>query len=201
MSTNIALKSRTRCYSFDQYVRKCNDSLVLNMINKKCIIFPDIVVSTVLLLHPAHSNSKSRVYPLRCQDSGPPTRSYTAAAAGVTVRCCCCCGLGTRTHTRTVPMTSGWRVYIPRRGTNQQGAQQAGPDIYRLTVTYSYREHSPVIHMIRSMRTRAAALLLAVQPWQKNKNDQNPSRGVENETDGQPLRSYFLRDNHRALLA
>jgi len=82
--------------------------------------------------HPAHRNSKSRVYPLRCQDSRPPTRSYTAAAAGVAVRCCCCCGLGTRTHTRTVPLTSGWRVYIPRRGTH---AQQAGPDIYRLTVT------------------------------------------------------------------
>ena len=86
--------------------------------------------------HPAHRNSKSRVYPLRCQDSGPPTRSYTAAAAaGVAVRCCCCCGLGTRTHTRTVPLTSGWRVYIPRRGIHQQAAQQAGPDIYRLAVT------------------------------------------------------------------
>ena len=42
--------------------------------------------------HPAHRNSKSRVYPLRCQDSGPPTRSYTVAAAGVAVQCCCCFG-------------------------------------------------------------------------------------------------------------
>ena len=68
--------------------------------------------------HPAHRNSKSMVYPLRCQDLGPPTRSYTAAAGGVAVRCCCCCGLGTCTHTRTVPPTSGWRVYKqPRRGT------------------------------------------------------------------------------------
>ena len=82
--------------------------------------------------HPAHRYIKSRVYPLQCQDSRPPTLSYTAAAAaGVAVRCCCCCSLGTRTH-RTVPLTSGWRVYIPRRGTN---AQQAGPDIYSLTVT------------------------------------------------------------------
>ena len=118
--------------------RKCNGSLVVTM-NKNCIIFPDRVISKLLLLlcvkHHAHRNSKSRVYPLRCQDSGPPTRSYTAVAAGVPVRCCCCCGLGTPTHTRAVPLTSGWRVYIPRRGTHQQGAQQAGPDIYRLTVT------------------------------------------------------------------
>ena len=35
MSTNMAFKTRTRFYSFDQYVRKCNDRLVVNMINKK----------------------------------------------------------------------------------------------------------------------------------------------------------------------
>ena len=101
------------------------------------------MISTVLLYccsmlcvkHHAHRNSKIRVYPLRCQDSRPPTRSYTAAAAGVAVRCCCCCGLGTRTHTRIVRLTSGWRVYKPRRGTHQQDAQQAGPGIYRLAVT------------------------------------------------------------------
>ena len=118
------------------------------MIKKNCIIFPDRLISTVLLLlllllcvkHHPHRNSKRRVYPLRCQDSRPSTRpstrNYTAAAAGVAVRCCCCCGLGTRTHTRTVPLTSGWRVYIPRRGTHQQASQQAGPVIYRrLAVT------------------------------------------------------------------
>ena len=128
MSTNIALKNRTRCYSFDQYVRKCNDSLVFNMMAKKIIIFPDRVVSTACYCqHPAHRNSKSRVYPLRCQDSLPPTRSYTAAAAGVAVRCCCCCGLGTRMRTRTVPLTSGWRVYKqPRRGhTSRLRSKQA----------------------------------------------------------------------------
>ena len=128
----MALKTRTRCYSFDQSLRKCNASLVVNMMNENCIIFPDRVISTVLLLlcvkHHAHRNSKSRVY------SGPPTRSYTAAAAGVAARCCCCCGLGTRTQTIIVPLTSGWRVYKPRRGTHQQAAQQAGPDIYRLAV-------------------------------------------------------------------
>ena len=115
MSTNMALKTRTRCYSFDQSLRECNESLAVNMMNKNCIIFPDRVISTVFLLlcvnHHAHRNSNSRVYPLRCQDSGPPTRSYTAAAAGVAVRCCCCCGLGTRTHARTVPLNSGWRVH------------------------------------------------------------------------------------------
>ena len=129
MSTNIALKTRTRCYSFDQYVRKCNDSLVVNTMAKKIVFFSYRVVSTVLLLlcvkHHAHRNSKSRVYPLRCRDSEPPTRSCNAAAAGVAVRCCCCCGVGTRTHTRTMPLTSGWRVYIPRRGTRQEGCKQA----------------------------------------------------------------------------
>ena len=140
MSTNIALKSRTRRYSFDQSLRKCKRKFSFNMINKNCIIFTDRVISTVLLMmcvkHHAHRNSKSRVYPLWCQDLRPSTRSYTAsAAAGVAVRCCCCCRLGIRTHTTTVPPTSGWRVYKPRRVTQQQAAQQAGPDIYRLAVT------------------------------------------------------------------
>ena len=76
---------------------------------------------------PTHRNSKSRAYPLRCQDSGPATRSYTAAAADVFVRCCCCCDVGARTHTRTVPLTSGWRVYIPRQGTHQAGCAASRP--------------------------------------------------------------------------
>ena len=122
ISTTIALQTRTRCHSFDQYVRKCNDSLVLNTMTKKSFFFRTewyLLCYCCCVKHPAHRNSKSRVYPLRCQDSRPPTRSYTAAAAGVAVRCCCCCGLGTRTHTRTVPLTSGWRVYKqPRRGTH-----------------------------------------------------------------------------------
>ena len=135
MSTNMAFKTRTRCYSFDQSFRKCDGSLVVNMI-KNYIVFPDRVIPTAVLLllllcvnHHAHRDSKSRVY------SGLPTRSYTAAAAGVAVRCCCYCGLGTRMHRRTVPLTSGWRVYKPRRGAHQQPAQEAGPDIYRLGVT------------------------------------------------------------------
>ena len=107
MSTNMAFKIRTRCYSFDQSFRKCDGSLVVNTMNKNYIVLPDRVISTAMFLlqcvkHLAHRNSKSRVY------SGPPTRSYTAAAAGVAVRCCCCCGLGTRTHTKTVPLASRW---------------------------------------------------------------------------------------------
>ena len=62
-------------------------------------------------------------------------KSHIAVVAGVAVRCCCCCGLGTRTHTRNVPRTSGWRVYIPRRGTHHLAAQRAGLGIYRLTMT------------------------------------------------------------------
>ena len=107
MSTNMALKTRARCHSFDQSVRTCNYRLVVNMMNQNGVTFPDGVISTAMFLlqcvkHLAHRNSKSRVY------SGPPTRSYTAAAAGVAVRCCCCCGLGTRTHTKTVPLASRW---------------------------------------------------------------------------------------------
>ena len=136
----MALKTRTRCYSCDQALRKCKGILVLIRSTKLHYISgqSDIYRVTVLLLcvkHHAHRNSKSRVYRLRCQDSRPPTRSYTAAAAGVAVRFCCCYGLGTHTHTRTVPLTSGWRVYRPRRWTHQQAAQQAGPDIYRLALT------------------------------------------------------------------
>ena len=119
------IKNPNTDFSFGQYVRKCNDSLVVNMM---AIFFLHFRTEWYLLLcycccvkHPAHRNSKSRVYPLRCQDLRPPTRSCTAAAAGVAVRCCCCCDVGTRTHTSTVPLTCGWRVHIPRRGTHQAG--------------------------------------------------------------------------------
>ena len=74
MSTNIALKTRTRCFSFDQYVRKCNDSLVVNMMVKKSLYFRTewyLLCYCCCVKHPAHRNSKSRVYPLRCQDSRP----------------------------------------------------------------------------------------------------------------------------------
>ena len=75
-----------------------------------------VVLLCCRVKRPPHRNSKSRVYPpLRRQDSEPPTRSYTAdAAAGVAVQCCCCRGSGARTHTKPVPLTSGY--IIPRRG-------------------------------------------------------------------------------------
>ena len=85
VSTNIVLQTRPRCYSFDQSVRKCNDSLVVNMINKNCNIFPDRVVSTVLLL--------------LCETSCPPQQQEQGLPAAVPglgstdpkLHCCCCC--------------------------------------------------------------------------------------------------------------
>ena len=77
MSTKFALKTRTRYFSFDQYVRKCDDSLVVNMMAKKTFHFRTewylLVCYCCCVKHPAHRNSKRRVYPLQCQDSGPPT--------------------------------------------------------------------------------------------------------------------------------
>ena len=84
MSTNIALKTRTQCYSFDQNVRKCKESLVVNMMVKKMFIFPDRVKSTVLLL--------------LCETSCPPQQQeqrLPAAVPGLAttdakLHCCCC---------------------------------------------------------------------------------------------------------------
>ena len=83
MSTKMTLKTRTRCYSFDQFVQKCNDRLVVNMINTNCIIFPDRVVSAVLLL---------------CETSCPPQQQEQGLPAAVPglgttdakLHCCCC---------------------------------------------------------------------------------------------------------------
>ena len=48
MSTNIVLKTQTRCYSFDQFFRKCNDRLVVNMMTQNGVTFPDKVVLLLL---------------------------------------------------------------------------------------------------------------------------------------------------------
>ena len=93
--TNMALKTRTWCYSFDQYVRKCNDRLVVNMINKNCIVFPDawhLLCYCCCVKHPAHCNSKSRVYPLPSQTRDHRRKAtlpllLVVFAAGVAVRC------------------------------------------------------------------------------------------------------------------
>ena len=84
MSTNIALKTRTRCYSFDQYLRKCNDSVVVSMMNKNCIIFPDKVVSTVLLLLCETS------CPPQQQEQGLPAAVPGLATTDAKLHCCCC---------------------------------------------------------------------------------------------------------------
>ena len=101
MSTNMALKTRTRCCPFDQYVRKGNDRQVLNMINNNCILFPR-VVSTELLL--------------QCEKSCPLQQKEQGLAAAVPglgstnaklhCSCCWCCSpmllllsFGLRSHT------------------------------------------------------------------------------------------------------
>ena len=85
MSTNMTLKTWTRRYSFDQSVRKCDDRLVVNMIDKDGITFPDRRVSTVLLL--------------LCQTSCPPQHQEQGLPAAVPglgttdakLHCCCWC--------------------------------------------------------------------------------------------------------------
>ena len=84
MSTNIALKIRIRCYLFDQYARKCNDSLVVNMINTNGIIFPDRVVSTVLLVLCETS------CPPQQQEQGLPAAVPGLGTTDVKLHCCCC---------------------------------------------------------------------------------------------------------------
>ena len=84
MSTNMTLKTRTRCYSFDQSVRKCNDRLVVIVINKNVIIFPERVVSTVLLLLCETS------CPRQQQVQGLPAAVPGLATTDAKLHCCCC---------------------------------------------------------------------------------------------------------------
>ena len=80
------IKTRTRCYSFDQSLRKCNGSLVVNIMNKSCIIFPDRVISTVLLLlcvkHHAH---------LKQQEQDLPAAVPGMETTDAKLHCCCWC--------------------------------------------------------------------------------------------------------------
>ena len=85
MSTEIVLKIRTRCYFFDQSLRECNGSLSINMMNKNCIIFPDRVVSTVLLLLCETS------CPPQQQEQGLPAAVPGLGTTDVKLHCCCCC--------------------------------------------------------------------------------------------------------------
>ena len=84
MTANMALKTRTTCSSFDQYVRKCNDRLGVNMMNKNGITFPDRVVSTVLLLLCETS------CPPQQQEQGLPAAVPGLGTTDVKLHCCCC---------------------------------------------------------------------------------------------------------------
>ena len=95
----------------------------LHFTNKVVLLYQHCLFVNAQATRLVHRNS--RVYPLRRQESGPPTRSY----------CCCCCWCcspvllllwfgHTHAHKKNkkpVPLTSGSRVYI-RRGI-QQAAQ------------------------------------------------------------------------------
>ena len=83
MSTNITSKTRTRCYSFDLFIRKCNDRLLVNMM-KNCIIFPDRVVSTVFLL------LCKICCPPQQQDRGLPAAVPGLGTTDAKLHCCCC---------------------------------------------------------------------------------------------------------------
>ena len=68
MSTNMASKTRTTFYSYDQSVRTCNHRLVVNTMNKKSVYFRTewyLLCYFCCVKHPANRNSKSRVY-TRC---------------------------------------------------------------------------------------------------------------------------------------
>ena len=83
MSTNNALNTRTRCYSFDQYLRKCNESLVVNMMAKKSL----------------YISGQSGIYyccrvktscPPQQQEQGLPAAVPGLATTDAKLRCCCC---------------------------------------------------------------------------------------------------------------
>ena len=84
MSTNTALKTRTRCYFFDQSLRECDGSSSINMMNKNCIILPDRVVSTVLLLLCETS------CPPQQQEQGLPAAVPGLGSTDVKLHCCRC---------------------------------------------------------------------------------------------------------------
>ena len=108
-STNMALKTQTRCYSFDHSVRKCNDSLVLYM-NK---IVPGTryyisgqsgfycVTAAVLNILPT---ATARAGFTRC---GAGTPDHQREAIRRLLLVLLLLWFGTRTHTRIVLLTSG----------------------------------------------------------------------------------------------
>ena len=144
MSTNMALKIRTRCYSFYQSLRECNGSLSVNMMNKNCIISSDRVVSTtVVLLLPCETSC-----PPQQQEQGLPNAVPGLGTTDVKLHCCCCWCCSPvllllwfgHTHAHKNCASDLWVEGIQTTTSRdtplvQQAAQQAGPDIYRLAVT------------------------------------------------------------------
>ena len=84
MSTNMALKTQTRCYSFDQSLRECNESLAVNMM-KNCIIFPDRVTSTVFTAAVCETSC-----PPQQQEQGLPAAVPGLGTNDAKLHCCCC---------------------------------------------------------------------------------------------------------------
>ena len=144
MSTNMALKTRTRCYSFDQSVRKCNDHLVVNMISNNRITFPDRVVSTTVFLLLCETSCSQQH-----QEQGLPAAVPGLGTTDAKLHCCCCCWCCRPvlllqqllwfgpTHGRTVPLGGGHTYHV--EGHAKEASQQAGPDIYRLTAVTERR--------------------------------------------------------------
>ena len=75
----MALKTRIRCYSFDQSVRKCDGSLVVSRINKSYVIFPDRVRDIYFVTAAVRETS----CPPRQQEQG-------LLGTNAKLHCCCC---------------------------------------------------------------------------------------------------------------
>ena len=95
MSTNMALKTRTWCYSSDQALRKCKGFLVLIWSTEIALYFRTewylpCYCCTAAVCETSCPPQQQREQGLPAAVPGLATRSYTAATAGVAVRCCCC---------------------------------------------------------------------------------------------------------------
>ena len=135
MSTNMSLKTRTRCYSFDQSLQECSASLSIGMMNKNCILSPDRVVSTVLLLLCETS------CPPQQQEQGLPAAVPGLGTTDVKLHCCCCWCCSPvllllwfgHTHAHKNCTSDLWVEGIHTTSRDKRAASRLG--IYRLTVT------------------------------------------------------------------
>ena len=84
MSTNIALKTRTRCLSFDQSLRKCNDSLVVDMMNKIALYFR---MECIYCVTAAVCETSC---PPQQQEQGLPAAVPGLGTTDAKLQCCCC---------------------------------------------------------------------------------------------------------------